>query len=212
MAQVISGGNAAVHALLYGDTHPGTQRFFESQRGQGLRHLTETARSYVSDVADRFGFMATEATRNIIRQVRRQASWAWQGDYIRPLRTFDDIQLAPPSMLRFIMAEPFARKMYHNQSLAGYDDDYIDLQPGKVGNDHHEFRLVMDGIVQVSETPDENGDHQWFSEEWLDETLEDESPLEFRDQLDIMETWGNVQKKIAQRLKDPTSLFNASLE
>lgn len=212
MAQVISGGNAAVHALLYGEVHPGTQRFFESQRGQGLRHLTETARSYVSEVANRFGYMAMEATQNAIRNVRRKASWAWHGDFIRPLRTLDDLQLAPPSMLRYIMAEPIARKMYHNQSLAGYDDDYIDLQPGKVGEDHHEYRQVMDGIVQVDETPDDDGNYHWHADQWLDETLEDESPLDFKDQLDIIETWGNLSRQISKRLKDPTSLNHASLE
>jgi len=212
MAQVISGGNAAVHALLYGDTHPGTMNFFESQRGQGLKHLKETARAFVHDAAERFGFMASEATQSLIRNVRRHANWAWHGDFIRPLHTVDDLQLAPLSMIRYVMAEPFTRTMYHSQQLAGYDEDYVDRQPGKVGDDHREYRMVMDGIVQVDETPDENGDYQWHADQWLNELDEDESPLSFNDQLDILETWGHQQRIISQRLKDPTSLRHASLE
>lgn len=212
MVNVISGGNAAVHALIYGDVHPGTQRFFESQRGQGLRQLTDTARSYWNEVKDRYGFMATDRTQRIIREVRRQANWAWHGDFIRPLRTVDDLQLAPPSMIRYVMAEPYARTMYHRGQLAGYDEDYTDLQPGKVGDDHHEYRLVMDGIVQIDETPDKHGDYQWHADTWFDEYMEDEQPLDFRDQLDIMETWGHLQRLIEQRLDDPTSLRHASLE
>jgi hypothetical protein len=179
MAQVISGGNAAVHALLYGDTHPGTMNFFESQRGQGFRSLKETARTFMADAAQRFGFMASEATQNLIRNVRRTANWAWHGDFIRPLRTIDDLQLAPLSMIRFMMAEPFARRMYHNHQIAGYDEDYVDQQPGLIGDDHHEYRMVMDGIVQVDEQPDENGDYQWHADMWIEDLCEDETPLNF---------------------------------
>lgn len=212
MVNVISGGNAAAYALIYGDIHPGTHRFFESQRGQGLRQLTDTARSYWNDVKDRYGFMAADRTQRIIRDVRRQANWAWHGDFVRPLRTVDDMQLAPPTMIRYVMAEPYARTMYHQHQLAGYDEDYIDTQPGKVGNDHHEYRLVMDGIIQINEEPDKNGDYQWHADTWLDEYTEDEQPLDFRDQLDIMETWGHLQRLIEKRLDDPTSLRHASLE
>jgi hypothetical protein len=211
VAQVIGGGNAAVQALIYGDVHPGTQRFFESQRGQGLRQLTDTAKKYWNDLTERFGFMASDRTQRLIREVRRQANWAWHGDFIRPLRTLDDMQLAPPSMIRYVMAEPYARTMYHNHQLAGYDEDYVDLQPGKVGDDHHEYRLVMDGIIQINEEPDEHG-HQWHADTWIEEYMEDEPVLDFRDQLDITETWGTLQRLIEKRLEDPTSLRHASLE
>jgi hypothetical protein len=207
MAQIIRGGNAAVHAMLYGDVHPGTQRFFESQRGQGLRDLTQTAVNFMKDATDRFGFMATEATRNLIRNVRRKASWAWHGDFIRPLSTMQDLQLAPPRMIRYLMAEPTARRMYHNHQIAGYDEDYVDPQPGVIGEGHYEYRQVMDGILEVDE---ETGNY--IATNWLDDTLEDESPLEFSEQLDILESWGQLTRRLEERLKDPTSLRHASLE
>jgi hypothetical protein len=212
MAQIISGGSAAVQALLYGDVHPGTDRFFESQRGQALRHLTETARSYIGEIRDRFGYMATDRMQRAIRDVRRKATWAWHGDFIRPLRTLDDFQMAPPCMLRFIMAEPYARTMYHQQSLAGYDEDYTDLEPGRVGEDHHDYRVVMDGIVQVDEEPDENGDYHWHADTWIEDYAEDEAPMDFRDQIEVMESWGHMRRIISERLKDPTSVYHASLE
>jgi hypothetical protein len=115
-------------------------------------------------------------------------------------------------MIRYVMAEPYARRMYHNHQLAGYDEDYVDQQPGLVGDDHHEYRLVMDGIIQIEETPDAEGGYQWFADTWIDEYIEDEPVLDYRDQLEIMETWGTLQRLIEKRLEDPTSLRHASLE
>lgn len=211
MAEIIRGGTAAAHALLYGDVHPGTQRFFESQIGQGFNKLTETARTYINEVKDRFGYMATEQTQRILRSVRRKANWAWHGDFIRPLRTLDDMQLAPPSMIRYIMAEPTVRRMYHQQSIAGYDGDYKDAQPGIVGDRHREYREVMEGIVQVDEEPDENGDYQWHADSWSSDLDPDDRELSFKDQLDILETWAHLQRLVQKRLQDPTSLYHASL-
>lgn len=211
MANVIGGGNAAIQALLYGDVHPGTQRYFESQRGEGLGSLTQTARTFVKEAVDRFGFMATERTRRLIANVRRAADWAWHGDYIRPLRTVDEMQLAAPTMIRYIMAEPTIRQMYHRQEIAGYDDHYTDTQPGVVGEEHRDYRRVMQGIVVVNEDATPDSEDQFHSDEWIDDLLEDERELEFGEQLDVLETWANVKRVMRDRLRDPTSLYNASL-
>lgn len=212
MAQLISGGNAAIQALLYGDTHPGTRRYFESQRGQGYERLTQTARTFAVEAAERFGFMASDRTKRLIANVRRKADWAWHGDYIRPLRTVDELQLAAPTMMRYVMAEPFARRMYHQQQLAGYDELYVDDAPGMVGEDHREYRHVMDGIIQTDTVPDAEGHYGWHADQYLDDYLPDEHELDFTEQLDILETWAHLRSSIAQRLRDPTSLYGASLE
>lgn len=211
MAQLLYGGNAAVQALLYGDVHPGTQRFFESQRASGFSRLTQTAKAFAEEAVERFGFMATERTKRLINDVRRAATWAWHGDYIRPLRTVDEIQLAGPKMIRYIMAEPVVRKMYQQQQLAGYDEYYQDSQPEALGEEHDDYRRVMDGIVVVDE-PDAAGDALWHADHFADEYLEDDPPLDFQQQLDVLETWACVRGAIVERLRDPTSLYGATLE
>lgn len=211
MAQILHGGNAAVQALLYGDVHPGTQRFFESQQASGFSRLTQTAKAFVEEALPRFGFMATERTKRLIGDVRRAASWAWQGDYIRPLRTVDELQLATPKMMRYVMAEPTVRRMYQQQQLAGYDERYVDTQPDVLGEDHDDYRRVMDGIVVVDE-PDGKGEALWHADNFADEFLDDDPALDFSQQLDILETWACVRGAIVERLRDPTSLYGATLE
>lgn len=211
MAQILHGGNAAVQALIYGDVHPGTQRFFESQRASGFSRLTQTAKAFAEEAVNRFGFMATERTKRLIGEVRRAASWAWHGDYIRPLRTVDELQLAGPKMMRYVMAEPTVRKLYQQQQLAGYDEHYEDAQPNAIGEDHDDYRRVMDGIVVVDE-PNAKGEELWHVDNYCDEFLDDDPPLDFSQQLDILETWACVRGAIAERLRDPTSLYGATLE
>jgi hypothetical protein len=212
MAQVIAGGNAAVQALLYGEVHPGTDRFFENQRGTSFGTLTQSAATFAREAIEKFGFMASDRTKRLIGEVRRAASWAWHGDYIRPLRTPDEIQLAAPRMIRYVMADPVVRRMYQKQTIAGYDDRYVDCEPGAIGEDHRDYRRVMDGIVVVDEHPNEDGDIGWHADTWADDLLEDEKDLEFSEQMDILETWACVRRSIAERLRDPTSIYGASLE
>ncbi len=212
MAQILQGGNAAVQALLYGDVDPGTQRYFESQRQSTFGNLTETARSFAKESIQRFGFMATERTKRLIGDVRRAANWAWHGDYIRPLRTIDDIQLASPVMIRYVMAEPMTRAMYHQGQVSGYDEAYVDHHPTRIGENHSDYTRVMNGIVVVDETPDDEGEYGWTATTYLDDAEPEEEQLDFSQQLDILETWAHVRQAIVDRGKDPTSLCHASLE
>lgn len=213
MAEVVYGGNAAVQALLYGDVHPGTQHFFESQRGHALSGLTQTAQRFAHEAVERFGFMASERTQRLIRDVRRAANWVWHGDYIRPLRTVDELQFASPTMIRYIMAEPTVRQMYHDQQLAGYDDHYVDLQPKATGEELYEYRQVMQDIVVVDE--DEHGNPiGWHADHFMEDVLEDGSvdELSFDEQMDIQQTWAHTLSAIKARRQDPTSTYGASLD
>lgn len=213
MAEVIYGGNAAVQALIYGDVHPGTQHFFESQRGHGLAGLTQSARRFAEEAVERFGFMASERTQRLIRDVRRTANWIWHGDYVRQLRTVDELQMAAPTMIRYIMAEPTVRSMYHAQQLAGYDEHYKDLQPHATGEQVYEYRQVMEGIVVVDEDADGNPTG-WHADSWMDDVLPDaeHEPLAFDEQLDIITTWAHTLRVIRERREDPTSTYGASLD
>jgi len=210
MAQILEGGRAGLHALLYGDSHPGTDQYFESQRGSAFSHLTQTAQRFVAEAADRFGFMAKESTQRIIHNVRRQASWAWHGDYIRPLLTVSDLQVAAPTMQRIVMAQPTIRRMYHRQQLAGYDGLYVDNQPGVVGDEHYDYQRVMNGIIV--DTVDEDGEPAIEWTEYLDHVQDGDRKLTFIEQLDSLNTWGAALAAVKARLKDPTSRFNASCE
>jgi len=213
MAEVVYGGNAAVQALIYGDVHPGTQHFFESQRGHGLAGLTQSARRFADEAVERFGFMASERTQRLIRDVRRTANWIWHGDYIRPLRTVEELQFASPTMIRYIMAEPTVRHMYHNQQLAGYDEHYVDMQPNAEKEQLFEYRQVMDGVVVVDE--DKEGQPiGWHADQYMDDILPDgeQESLNFDEQLDIMATWAHALRVIKERRQDPTSTYGASLD
>lgn len=210
MAQLLRGGNAAVQALLYGDVHPGTQRFFESRQESGFDRLREGARAFIQQAQEKFGFMASDATRRAIRDVRKAANWAWHGDYVRPLRSIDDLQLASPVMRRYLMAEPTIRKLYQRQQISGYDGQYEDLQPGVLGEDHRDYRRVMNEIV-VEEEPDENETNFW-AHQYMDVLVDDEPPLDPDEQFTVLECWNLAKRFMLEGKRDPTSLYNATLD
>lgn len=206
MSMLLSGGNAAVQALLYGGIHPATQAYFDSQPSAERAPLLAEAKSFFNDTVQRFGFMATEATKRLVRDVRRTADWCFHGDYVRPLRSTVELQMASPIMRRYIMAEPLVRKMYHKQQLSGFDGEYADRLPQLEGEDHPDYQRVMQDHVVV------NAQDESFATHWMEDDLEDEAPLSFQEQLDIQEVWAMARDAIVRGKEDPTSLYGAVLE
>ena len=50
------------------------------------------------------------------------------------------------------MAQPDIRSLYHKGHCDGYSDTYVDMEPGLVGEQHYDYRRVMDGVVEETET------------------------------------------------------------
>jgi hypothetical protein len=108
------------------------------------------------------------------------------------------MQQAPVVMQRWIMAEPTVRTLYHKQECDGFSDTYKDMSPGIVGEQHYDYRRVMDGVIQ------EDGD-SWCAKFYMDDLVEGDTPLIFRDKMDILSTWERVTMYIAAGDEDPTS-------
>lgn len=208
MARVIQGGTAALQAMFYGDPHPAVSQYFESSRGQGLELLKDEARGFFSRAKESFGFLNTESARRAIRDVRRSAQWIFQGDYIRPLRTVEELQMAAPLMRRYLMVQPTIQAMFRQQRLSGYDGGYTDLLPSLYGEDHPDYQRVMQDVLVVRESPEgESLEATHYMEDWGEE-----HELSLDEQDDIQETWAIALKAIFAGKEDPTSLYGATLE
>ena len=95
------------------------------------------------------------------------------------------------------------RLMYHQQRCEGYTDTYVDMHPGDVGEQHYDYRRVVDGMVM--EQDDELVSVQYFDE------IKEGDELDIDDQVAILRTWDSVKAAIEENKEDPTSPFNASL-
>lgn len=206
MAQVVEGGSHMFDALAYGQTlHPGTQQFLQNQIERPTDTLTDAGRSFLSGVQSLYDRLSGSTAMRIARAAKRAVGSIWQSDEIRRLADIGEMQHAPLVMQRYILAQPYVRKLYQEQRIEGYSGSYRDPFPEDRGEDHYDYRRVMNGVV----VEDEDGG--WQATTYFDELLPDDYDLSLEEQVDILDTWANVVAMIRKGGEDPTSRWNADL-
>lgn len=206
MANFHEGGLDMFNSVAYAEPPPSVFRFVEESLAQPTQYISETANAFMSQARDVYESVMNGDAMRIAKAASRQITHQWQRNEIRPLLTTADLQAAPPVMLRWVMAEPTVRNLYHEQRCDGYGDEYVDANPGKVGEEHIDYRQVMNGIV----VEDEDGEG-WSYTNYYDELPEDEPELKFDEQVDILRTWQSVKNDILRQHDDPTSRWNSAL-
>lgn len=211
MAQFIDGGNLMFKSLMYGRPHPGTMQFLETQAQSMSSALTDAGSRFMETARDMYSHLESSNAIRAMRAAGRAVRSLWQLDEIRELIDVGQLQHAPLSMQRWIMAEPTTRGLFQKQRLDGYSETYTDLFPGTIGEEHYDYRRVMDGVVVVDAEPDERGEHGWTATTYLEELLSDEDDLMPAEQQDILATWGRQIAAAQRKKEDFTSKFNADM-
>lgn len=103
-------------------------------------------------------------------------------DFIAPLYMPDHFRLANLTMQRWVMAEPTVRQAFVDGQVCGYEDTYVDMEPGAVGEHHSDWRHVMNGIV--------TDDGAYI---YVDNYSEDKPKLSMGEITDILSTWSNAK-------------------
>jgi len=137
-----------------------------------------------------------------IRSISQQFGNAFQIDGVRYLETLADFQTASLTMQRFVMANPVIRQMYLDFSADGYSETYTNVHGDVIGEDHSDYRLVMNGMLQEDE------DGETFFRYYFEEQSEDDPiRLSTYDQFDILNSWDNLKYLISKGKEDPTSIY-----
>jgi hypothetical protein len=205
MAKLLAGGGDTFDALAYGRPHPGTMQFLEAQLNTATQHLTQAGQSFMATAHDLWERTNGSTAMRVMRAAARAARSLWDSDEIKALLEIGQLQHAPPTMQRWIMAEPTIRKLYHNQACDGYEGTYVDMHPKDIGEGHYDYRRVMDGVVVLDE------DGGWHSDQWAEELLPDDTDLPLEDQVDILDTWAAIKSHVVHGKEDPTSKWNSTL-
>jgi len=211
MAQIIEGGALTFNSLAYGTPHPGTMNFLSQQFENASTVLTTAGARFMEGARDLYERISGSDAMRALRVAGRAVRSMWQLDEVRVLNTMDELQTAPLTMQRWVMAEPTIRREYHQQRIDGYSDTYIDAFPKDVGEEHYDYRRVMDGMVVVDEVPDDEGEYGWQATTYFDELLPDDNELLLEEKMDILDTWAAAKAALKARKLDPTSRYGASL-
>jgi hypothetical protein len=184
--------------VVFGEQHPANLAYFQKQIESVGAMVGQATNSFYQGAAALYErFNGSEAMR-MARAAVRGVTSLFAPNVIQDILNMGAMQQAPVVMQRWIMAEPTVRTLYHKQECDGFSDTYKDMSPGIVGEQHYDYRRVMDGVIQ------EDGD-SWCAKFYMDDLVEGDTPLIFRDKMDILSTWERVTMYIAAGDEDPTS-------
>lgn len=204
----VAGGVDAFNSYAYAQPTQSDMDFFERNSQTFYETMGQYGHQFFDGIRDRMQTIDFTKLREYTHAITRRVSSFWDSDTIKPLTTLSDIQFPPNQMIRWQMANPVARKLYHGKLCAGYDDKYVDLQPGVIGDDHHDFQMVMDGMEQY----DSEGELYFVS---YDETFSEEENsvnyLSMSERVDIIESWNVTTRLFSEMRDDPTSQYSGML-
>lgn len=209
MVQIVSGGVAAFDANVYVPPQPDTVEYLQTTMNNYFHRLGEPARQLYQTVADRITGYDYEKLGYMMQAVGRTVQNMWMDNVIQPLYEVGQMQHAPQVMVRWLMAEPTIRQLYHNGEAEGYGDRYVDYSPGLIGEEHLDWQIVNDGVIHEDEEGvDYCVDYFYDSDPRYDPEYDN---LNVNDVANIMRTWTHMAAYAEAKLEDPTSKWNAQL-
>ena len=207
--------------MLYPDQHQNNQNFIQER----IQQVSQQLGSVVSD----FGTKFMERAKNLYEQAYnsqavlaakaaiRATKGLFHPNAIVQLDSVDELRSAQPVMQRYLMANPIVRQLYLEQRIDGYSDTYVNVHGKVIGNEHYDYRRVMDGMIVDHELQqmltgkavDESAP-EWTATTYFEDLLQDDRELTAMEQTDMLNNY-RLQAIAIQQLKDPTNLFGGDI-
>lgn len=202
---VVHAGDAGIFDVLcFPEQSQANMSYFQNQMTRFSETLSDVGRKFMETSVDIYNKIHNSDAARMARAALRSAKGIFHPNHIVPLESLEDLQAAQSMMQRYIMAQPDIRAMYHEQRCDGYSDTYVDIEPGKVGKAHYDYRRVMDGIVQ------EDGD-DWCVNTWAEDLHNGDRELLFGEKVDVLNVWDIVSMFVHAGKDDPTSPYGGML-
>lgn len=204
MANVVYGDSDIFAHMTYGEPAPELYSYVEREYERARSNFVGSALALANQSYQMYQDVKNSDAVRAARAAMRRVGSLWQHDSIRYLSTYGETQNAPPTMLRWLMAEPTIRRHYHEGRCDGYSGRYVDIEPGRVGEHHTDYQKVDNGYVHVQD------DGSWhattYSNSWEEHPVE----LTLSEQDDIRSTW-DVIRSAEFYGTDATDRYDGSL-
>lgn len=194
---------AVYNAAIFGEIQRPVREYISNAVSTARGALTAAADQFIGLMSPIYSSAYTDTAARVAQGLARKISTFATGDHIRPLTTMTQIQLAPPVMIPYIMAEPTIREMYLNKEIDGYSDVYVDDEGGRTGNLQHRYQAVMDGVV----TNGSDGTMRFTH--WLTDNPLVTEPLKIEEKAAIITTWESCRQiMMAEKQRDVTNIWS----
>jgi hypothetical protein len=191
----------AFNAFIYPEKNAGGLQYLKNQFNNFTGVMTNTAQDFIKKSREQFerfnSSAAIEFARNMVKSVIGTVDVST--DRITTLWEVNHFQCASIPMQRWVMANPEVRELYHRQGCEGYSDTYVDMQPKVKGEEHYDYRRVMDGVMRFDD------DKGWFAKIYVEDLVDGDRDLTHGEKQDVLQTWSKLEYLIAIGKDDPTS-------
>lgn len=205
MAQVYTGDREVFRAIAYAEPDSNYREYVADRYDNLTNVVAGPAIEFMRKAKEKYHEVLESNSVRKARAILNQVTNLWGKDCIQPLETVTQVQNAPYSMRKYIMAEPTIRRLYHEGRCEGYGSSYVDQQPGVVGEDHLDYQKVDHGYVHLDE------DGGWHSNTYSNNFLDhEEEDLTFDQQDHIRSVWDIVRNAVYYEV-DPTSKRDSDL-
>lgn len=193
------GGIAAFNAVAFGPQNPKNEEYFRREMESMSQMTGVFSDAFVQKAFSIFDLYHGADAIAKGRAAMNQVSGLAAVNTYRRIDKISDFQTAGPVMQRVIMANTMIREMYHQQRIDGFSDTYVDPDPGRSGENHYEWRRIMDGMANIAETGDA------MTVTFYDEVDPFEQPrLKPAERSDAVATWENAEFFLLEAARDPT--------
>lgn len=230
MAQIVYGDREVMGHMLFGAPDPYIHQYMNEVNNYFGSKLTDIGRSFVNTASQVFTRMESSEAMRIAKAAMRKLNTFVNRDVIQYIPEIEKLQEAPTSMVRYIMAYPELRDLYHNGRIEGYGERYIDIYPDLSGWNHPDYQAVYHGwmhtvvepiCASVSETDladgitEVNQDVVYEEYDVCDIIVHDDDDPEFINLTDeeaqlIIHAHHLAQDAIDER-RDPTSYYDSQI-
>lgn len=202
MALLIDGDAMTFRAAAYNRPHANTLNFLQQQFDDPSRALNLANQSFMERSRTIFEENYGEVAMARMEAVRRNLRGTWDLDVIQPLVTIEALQSARPAMQRWVMANPFLRRLYKEGRISGYGESYLDHKKQGIGPDHYDYCLATNGMATYNDEDD------WLATTYGIELLEGDTEPTFEEKIDISKTWAAAEFHLLFGTRDVTSPEN----
>lgn len=205
MANLITGDNDIFNAYVSGRERVENRNFLARQWDRVSSVISDRGQKFMERAKNVFDAYDTDSIDRGLRAIKRRLDNRWGLNDITSLGTIGQLQTANAKMQRWLMANQKARRMWQKGRCNGFADSYVDLEPGLWGENHSDYRRVMNGIAQT----DEDGNTCFVT--YFDAIEEGNEELTFSEQCDILRSWQALEDNLDANLDDPTDPANGAL-
>lgn len=201
---VINSSYETLGSVLFGQPTQDAINYFEGVRDKVAQRTDIFAGDFIANTKSVFENIYSSRAMELARAAINKAGALFSPDIVKELITLTDFQTAKPQMRRIMMANPVIRQRWMDNRCEGYGESYVDFEPGAIGENHYDYRRVMDGIVH--EVDGESRVKVYF-----EELREGDVAYSASERIDAVSSWRNCENMMLLAAKDPTSEWNSDL-